>query len=137
MKKIVLIAIIITTVIAGSVLIGGYLAGKDKSTNQTTPTTPSEQPGPQTETTQNQTQTYTVDEVERHNSHDDCWIIIDNNVYNVTNFLDEHPGGSDRIRPYCGEDATQAFNTQGGEGSHSSTARNLREQYLIGSLSAN
>lgn len=139
MKKIVLIAIIITAIIAGSILIGGYLSGKDKTTNQAhtndsantaRPTPPSESP----DQTQNQTQSYSAADVAKHNSNTDCWIIIENNVYNVTNFLNQHPGGADRITPYCGKDATQAFDTQGGEGSHSSTARNMREQYLIGSL---
>ncbi len=134
MKKVVLIAIIITAVIAGSVLIGGYLAGRDEATTQTTNSPVStEQTTQQTES--NQSQTYSLDEIKRHDNDEDCWIIIENKVYNVTNFLSEHPGGADRISPYCGEDATQAFNTKDGEGSHSSTARNLREQYLIGSLS--
>lgn len=31
----------------------------------------------------------TRDEVAKHNSNTDCWIIIGNKVYNVTKFLDE------------------------------------------------
>lgn len=33
-------------------------------------------------------------EVSNHNTPDDCWIVVDNQVWDVTNFLDEHPGGS-------------------------------------------
>ena len=35
--------------------------------------------------------TYTLDEIKKHNTKDNCWIVIHNNVYDVTNFLKEHP----------------------------------------------
>ena len=34
-----------------------------------------------------------MDEVKKHTSADDCWIVIKGNVYNVTEFLPDHPGG--------------------------------------------
>lgn len=40
---------------------------------------------------------YTMDDVEIHDEEDDCWIVIDNKVYDVTDFLDEHPGGGELI----------------------------------------
>ncbi len=62
------------------------------------------------------------------------WIIISKSVYNVTEFIPKHPGGAERIIALCGKDATEAFDTQDGEGSHSSTADSLKQDYLIGSL---
>ena len=53
--------------------------------------------------------TYTLDEIKKHNTTDDCWIIIHNNVYDVTNFLKEHPGGSSIIISIAGQDATEYF----------------------------
>lgn len=47
----------------------------------------------------------TAAEVSKHNTRDDCWIIIDDNVYNVTDYIDEHPGG-DSIMNNAGGDAT-------------------------------
>jgi cytochrome b involved in lipid metabolism len=76
----------------------------------------------------------TTDEVSKHALPDNCWIIIGNNVYGVTNFLNEHPGGSFRITPFCGKDATDAFATQGGRGSHSAEAYKLLPSLLIGAL---
>ena len=71
-----------------------------------------------------------------HNSATDCWIQINGNVYDVTNYLNEHPGGADLIIPFCGgSDATEAFTTKGGRGTHSSQAENLHTQTLVGILS--
>lgn len=73
-------------------------------------------------------------EVATHNSQSDCWIVIDNNVYDVTSYIPIHPGGQSAIASRCGTDATNAFNTKGGGGSHSSTARSLLATFLIGPL---
>lgn len=75
--------------------------------------------------------TLTTTEVQKHNQVSDCWLIIDNKVYSATDFLNLHPGGADRIIPYCGQDATQAFITKDGKGSHSQAAfQNLTQLYL-------
>jgi L-lactate dehydrogenase (cytochrome) len=52
---------------------------------------------------------WSLEEVQRHNSADSCWIIIENNVYDVTEFLDSHPGGRDIILKYAGKDATLVY----------------------------
>ncbi|CAN3359575.1 L-lactate dehydrogenase (cytochrome) [Diutina catenulata] len=51
----------------------------------------------------------TYDEVAKHNSKSDCWVIIHGKAYDVTDFLSEHPGGSAIILKYAGQDATKAF----------------------------
>lgn len=48
-------------------------------------------------------------EVEQHNSKNDCWVVIHGKAYDVSDFLDEHPGGSAIILKYAGKDATKAF----------------------------
>lgn len=47
-----------------------------------------------------------------HSTQDDCWIAIDGAVYDLTAFIDQHPGGSERIIDLCGTDATAAFTGQ-------------------------
>ena len=79
-------------------------------------------------------QSLTNYEVAKHNSADNCWIIIQGFVYNVTQYLSLHPGGSDRIIPFCGQDATSAFVTQGGKGSHSSQASLDLSKLKLGQL---
>ncbi|KAH9944576.1 glyoxylate dehydrogenase [Amylocystis lapponica] len=48
-------------------------------------------------------------EVAKHASRESCWIIVHGKVYDVTEFLDEHPGGSRIILKYAGKDATEAY----------------------------
>ncbi|KCZ80421.1 hypothetical protein H312_02189 [Anncaliia algerae PRA339] len=49
-------------------------------------------------------------EVEKHNVLDDCWVIIENNVYDVTEFIEYHPCGRNIFLNYGGKDVTEIFN---------------------------
>ncbi|CAK7198834.1 hypothetical protein SEUCBS139899_001501 [Sporothrix eucalyptigena] len=44
-----------------------------------------------------------------HNSRSSCWVIVAGRVYDVTDFLDEHPGGAQSILRFAGRDATEEF----------------------------
>jgi nitrate reductase (NAD(P)H) len=74
---------------------------------------------------------YTLDVVRQHNSDKSCWLIINDGVYDVTNYLDDHPGGSEIIVCQGGKDATKVFNEIG----HSSSAVRLLNDYKIGQCS--
>lgn len=39
--------------------------------------------------------TYTIDEISSHKDNQSCWMVIHGKVYDVTPFLEEHPGGED------------------------------------------
>ena len=79
--------------------------------------------------------TITMSQVAKHNSINDCWMIINNGVYNITNYIPIHPGGPGTITPYCGKDGTTAFDTKGGRGSHSQSAQNMLTTYYVGNIS--
>ncbi|KAF2095013.1 mitochondrial cytochrome-like protein b2 [Rhizodiscina lignyota] len=49
-------------------------------------------------------------EVAKHNGMQSCWIVVNSKVYDVTSFVDEHPGGPSLILKYAGADASEAFN---------------------------
>ncbi|KAL3427897.1 cytochrome b2 [Phlyctema vagabunda] len=50
-----------------------------------------------------------VQDIQKHNSLQDLWIVVDNVVYNVTDFAPEHPGGAEIILRYAGRDASKAY----------------------------
>lgn len=52
---------------------------------------------------------FTREEVAKHNTAESLWIIIDSDVYNLTSFLDLHPGGAHLLLDLGGKDATQDF----------------------------
>ncbi|MFH4983918.1 hypothetical protein AB6A40_010627 [Gnathostoma spinigerum] len=73
---------------------------------------------------------FTRAEVAAHGNTKSCWVIINNKVYDVTTFLDEHPGGCEVLLETGGLDATESFEDVG----HSTDAREMREQYSIGDI---
>jgi cytochrome b involved in lipid metabolism len=58
--------------------------------------------------------TYTMEEVAKHNSKESCWTVIRGEVYDLTNWIDKHPGGADKILKICGKDGTDLFVRQHG-----------------------
>lgn len=48
-------------------------------------------------------------DLSKHNSPTDCWIAVSGKVYNVTDFLGDHPGGKKAILLYAGKDASEEF----------------------------
>merc|ERR1719447_1858413 len=53
---------------------------------------------------------YTMEEVAKHTTNTDCWVVVNGEVLNVTKFLKEHPGGELAILTFAGKDATEEFN---------------------------
>ncbi|KAL5230148.1 hypothetical protein ABZP36_028924 [Zizania latifolia] len=68
--------------------------GKAKETNSNTNATTS--------------RSYTKEEISAHNTRTDCWVIIKDKVYDVTPYVEEHPGG-DAILNNAGGDSTEGF----------------------------
>lgn len=76
----------------------------------------------------------TTDDISKHHSSNDCWIIIENKVYDTTLYLSRHPGGEWRITPFCGKDATQPFLTKDGRGNHSAEAFQILGLIYVGDV---
>ncbi|XP_037661923.1 cytochrome b5 [Choloepus didactylus] len=73
---------------------------------------------------------YTLEEIQKHNHSKSTWIILHYQVYDVTKFLEEHPGGEEVLREQAGGDATENFEDIG----HSTDARELSKTFIIGEL---
>jgi cytochrome b involved in lipid metabolism/uncharacterized membrane protein len=56
----------------------------------------------------------TAAEVAKHNKPTDCWTIIKSDVYDLTSYIQRHPGGSGVLTNLCGIDASSAFDAQHG-----------------------
>lgn len=78
------------------------------------------------------TGSYSASEVAGHNSANDCWMIISGSIYNVTEFIPNHPGGKDIVKG-CGKDATNMFSRE--REHQENNASDILPQYLIGTLS--
>jgi len=92
-------------------------------TPKPTSPTPSPTPTPTTDSTPTQTPSksatptasnpgYTLAQVKANNSRQSCWTIIDNYVYDLTRWINSHPGGASAILSLCGVDGSAAFNSQ-------------------------
>ncbi|BGO97010.1 hypothetical protein JCM10021v2_000650 [Rhodotorula toruloides] len=72
----------------------------------------------------------TAEEVAKHNTAESAWVIIEGGVYDVTDFLEDHPGGKKVLLKGCGQDSTEKF--------HSFHSRKVLDKtakpYLIGKV---
>ncbi|XP_031470945.1 cytochrome b5 isoform X3 [Phasianus colchicus] len=73
---------------------------------------------------------FTLEEVGKRNSNREAWLVIHGRVYDVTRFLEEHPGGEEVLLEQAGRDATESFEDVG----HSTDAREMLKQYYIGEV---
>ncbi|OAX43268.1 cytochrome b5 [Rhizopogon vinicolor AM-OR11-026] len=70
----------------------------------------------------------TYEELKQNSTKKSLYVLIHSQVYDVTKFIDEHPGGDDVILAEAAKDATQAFEDVG----HSDEARELLPGLLVG-----
>ncbi|KAK4128467.1 cytochrome b5, partial [Parathielavia appendiculata] len=75
----------------------------------------------------------TYQDVAEHNTKKDLYVVIHDQVYDCTKFVDEHPGGEEVLLDVAGQDATEAFEDVG----HSDEARETLEQLKVGTLKRN
>lgn len=73
---------------------------------------------------------FTYAEVQAHSAKKDLYVVIHDKIYDVTSFIDEHPGGEEVLLDVGGQDATEAFEDVG----HSDEAREILDGILIGEL---
>ncbi|KAG0049150.1 hypothetical protein BGZ83_006008 [Gryganskiella cystojenkinii] len=74
--------------------------------------------------------TYTFAELSQHNSKDNLLLALHGKVYDVTGFIDEHPGGEEVLIDEAGKDATESFEDVG----HSDEAREIMSKLYVGEL---
>ncbi|KPI85013.1 putative cytochrome b5 [Leptomonas seymouri] len=75
-------------------------------------------------------QIYSWDEIAKHNTEEDCWVVMYDKVLDVSKFLNEHPGGLDPLKDMATQDITSSFESIG----HSSTALVKSKTFIIGRI---
>lgn len=104
------------------------------TTNPTTKpvvTTPVVTPPPTVTPPTPTVKSYTMAEVAAANTESNCLTVINGTVYNLTAFVNKHPGGDRNILRICGKDGTSAFNGQHGE---ESKPENILATFSVGVL---
>ncbi len=147
MKPGILAVIVVAIIVA----IGGflYIASDDSNDDTVSGQQSAESSAPQAQTNESDLDNqqpvasdgFSAEEVASHSTEDDCWTIIDGNVYDLTTYIPRHQGGDEILRA-CGVDGSSLFNqrkTDSGEqvGSgtpHSSNAARQLESLKIGEL---
>lgn len=118
---------IIGVLILAVVVVGGFFIIKNKGNNEganittagdtaSAPTTGTDTTGgTSTDTTGGGTEaSYTMADVATHKDGTSCWTAINGGVYDVTSWINQHPGGPGAILSLCGKDGSSAFNGQHG-----------------------
>jgi cytochrome b involved in lipid metabolism len=83
-------------------------------------------------TSTSQVNTFILADIATHATDLDCWTTINGGVYNLTQFIAEHPGGKRGILSICGKDGSEAFREQHGKGGRAQAA--VFAKYKVGIL---
>jgi cytochrome b involved in lipid metabolism len=72
-------------------------------------------------------------EVQKHASATDCWSVIKGEVYDLTSYVKDHPGGANLIKAICGKDGSTSFASQ-----HAGAAKpkNILAAFALGPLAS-
>jgi len=123
-------------VLAAAFLGAGCNSAQTTSQSDTTmapqPQTSVEQPAPTSgaDEAPAEPSTYTLDDVSKHATAEDCWMAVDGKVYDVTGAVEGHPGGP-AILKGCGKDSTEMFK---GVEKHGEKASGFLQTLQIGVL---
>lgn len=110
-NTLIMLTIVVLVIIGGFV----FLTPKNQNQEQTTDTAqPTAQTMEATTAPDQMQKTYTLAEVETHNTEASCWSTVNGKVYDLTTWINQHPGGPEKITQICGIDGSSAFNGQHG-----------------------
>jgi cytochrome b involved in lipid metabolism len=72
--------------------------------------------------------------VSQHDTSTDCWIVTNNSIYDITDYIPEYPGGGQAIIALCGKDSTVELFDAWKNSPNGDSDRQAFEQYYIGDL---
>ena len=122
MKTTLSLGLLFIAVLAGGFFWFGDTASPVATTPQATSTPITTQPG-----------SYSAAQVATHDTATSCWSSINGNVYDLTSWINQHPGGEGAILSICGKDGTSAFENQHGD---QSQPNQILATFKIGTLAS-
>ena len=135
MKKLVTVSLFIFWAISVAILVAAFLSYQNHKGTPLGAATPPAGSQLAAELTQAGGQmTLNIAEVAKHNSVSDCWMVINNKVYDLSSFLNLHPGGVGSMAGDCGREATRAYDTKNIGRPHSAAAQAMLASYYVGDL---
>ncbi|MDQ2068824.1 cytochrome b5 domain-containing protein [Natronospira bacteriovora] len=78
----------------------------------------------------------TMEELAKHDNKDSCWKAIHGKVYDVTDYIPDHPTPPSIMYEWCGRESTEAYDTKGYGRPHSKAADAMLKDMLVGRLKA-
>ncbi|WP_290794655.1 cytochrome b5-like heme/steroid binding domain-containing protein [Halomonas sp.] len=76
----------------------------------------------------------TLDELAEHDGAESCWKAIHGRVYDITDYVPDHPTDDEVILEWCGREATEGWDNKRPGVPHSPRAEGMLDEYLIGRL---
>jgi len=141
MKKITTVSLFIFFCVVTAILTAGLVFYQNKKSSNLGVSTNTSTQKDLTKLIATGVQTLSLVEIGKHNTQNDCWLLISGKVYDITSYFGSHPGGSGTMVATCGKDATDAYKTKdpyattaGNNTAHSTRARNLLDNYYLGDL---
>ncbi|MBP9781362.1 cytochrome b5 domain-containing protein [Candidatus Woesebacteria bacterium] len=133
MKKITILVVTLIAIGLGAYFVSGFgkysttpvstsVATQGKANAVVISITPTSTPTPKSSV-------LTLAQVSQHNTPSDCYLIIKGAVYDVSSYINKHPGGSNNIISSCGSEVTGIFASI-----HSNAAWNLLKNYQVATL---
>jgi hypothetical protein len=104
-----LIGVVAALILAGG---AGYIVYAGRPVMKVTPAVAGTPTG--TTPAADTSKTYTMADVQAHNTQSNCWSAIGGDVYDLTSWVSRHPGGAQSIIGLCGTDGTSAYTNQHG-----------------------
>ncbi len=74
-----------------------------------------------------------LDDISSHCTENDAWVTCNGEVFDVSKFLESHPGGKELILQYAGQDITHVLESEDIH-KHSTAAYSLLQTFRIGSV---
>lgn len=73
---------------------------------------------------------WSLAEVAKHNKPEDCFIVVQNKVYDISDFVEDHPGGVESVLRNPGGDNTEKFSGI----QHPAKVWDMIEEYYVGEV---